>query len=460
MGAVTLAGAPICYNWPITIGSLAAVLVMMVAGIKVAGHDVFATSKRGKILQEILGNKYMSDREAMWAITKIVCTHKLQHLIVGSFLAASGAIVMHYTGMIAQRGPFRKQWHYGFVAASVVAGIVICFVGFWIIFRLRWKIKQFWLRYVSAMVISGAVCFLHFFGMLGATYIADHSKAESCLATWEMSMASPSAWTTHQMLVVALGIIVPSIALYFENLISQELIMTYDVTSSHQVSSRFADDKSKLKSFLTNNSCNDDAFGDEEDCGDDPFGVEANKPIADLFTDTTILAANITGFTAWSSMREPSQVFMLLETVYQTFDKIAKSHRVLRIETVGDSYVAVSGLPDPRKDHAVVMCRLARDFVTKMSILTQKLEVVLGPDTGDLNIRVGIHSGPVTAGILRAGDKAMFQLYGEVRHYTVQTCLACMFDTSLTCDLFLPTDHEPDFTLRNLWQCRARSSFQ
>jgi class 3 adenylate cyclase len=50
----------------------------------------------------------------------------------------------------------------------------------------------------------------------------------------------------------------------------------------------------------------------------------------------------------------------LLETVYP-FDEIAKRRRVFKVETIGDCYVAVCGLPDPRKDHAVVMARFARD---------------------------------------------------------------------------------------------------
>ena len=65
--------------------------------------------------------------------------------------------------------------------------------------------------------------------------------------------------------------------------------------------------------------------------------------------------ADIVGFTAWSSMREPAQVFTLLETIFHEFDYIAKRRRVFKVETVGDCYVAVAGLPDPRKDHAIVM---------------------------------------------------------------------------------------------------------
>jgi class 3 adenylate cyclase len=140
--------------------------------------------------------------------------------------------------------------------------------------------------------------------------------------------------------------------------------------------------------------------------------IHESKPIADLFPNTTVMFADISGFTAWSSVREPSQVFTLLETVYKAFDTNAKRRRVFKVETVGDCYVAVTGLPEPNKDHAAVMCRFARECLTQFNDLARKLEVVLGPDTGDLAIRVGLHSGPVTAGVLR-GDKSRFQLFGD-----------------------------------------------
>eukprot|EP00980_Cylindrotheca_fusiformis_P017450 scaffold5439_cov132-Cylindrotheca_fusiformis.AAC.9 len=142
-----------------------------------------------------------------------------------------------------------------------------------------------------------------------------------------------------------------------------------------------------------------------------------SKPIADLFPETTVMFADIVGFTAWSSMREPSQVFVLLESIYRDFDILAKKRKVFKVETVGDCYVAVCGLPEPRFDHAIVMSRFAAECVLKMADQVQALEVELGPDTADLGIRVGLHSGPVTAGVLR-GDRARFQLFGD----TVNTC--------------------------------------
>ena len=75
-------------------------------------------------------------------------------------------------------------------------------------------------------------------------------------------------------------------------------------------------------------------------------------------------------------------------------------------------FTTVAGLPEPRKDHAVAMAKFARECMDKMAILTRKLEVSLGPDTEDLELRIGLHSGQVTAGVLR-GERSRFQLFGD-----------------------------------------------
>jgi class 3 adenylate cyclase len=97
----------------------------------------------------------------------------------------------------------------------------------------------------------------------------------------------------------------------------------------------------------------------------------------------------------------------------RAFDETAKRRRVFKVETIGDCYVAVTGLPDPRKDHAVAMCRFARDCIFLMRKLVKQLEVTLGPDTASLDMRIGLHSGQVTGGVLR-GERSRFQLFGDV----------------------------------------------
>jgi hypothetical protein len=103
-----------------------------------------------------------------------------------------------------------------------------------------------------------------------------------------------------------------------------------------------------------------------------------SKPIADLFPNCTVMFADIVGFTAWSSVREPVQVFILLESVYHAFDTIANQRRVFKVETIGDCYVAVTGLPEPRKNHAIAMARFANACMIKMKKTVGKLEVTLG----------------------------------------------------------------------------------
>eukprot|EP00980_Cylindrotheca_fusiformis_P004290 scaffold918_cov126-Cylindrotheca_fusiformis.AAC.69 len=119
--------------------------------------------------------------------------------------------------------------------------------------------------------------------------------------------------------------------------------------------------------------------------------ISGSAPLADLFPSITVVFADISGFTAWSSAREPQQVFVLLETIYSAFDKIAYRHNVFKVETVGDCYVAAAGVPEPVDKHVVIACKFARDCLRKMKEATLKLEVTLGPDTGDLNLRIGIN---------------------------------------------------------------------
>jgi class 3 adenylate cyclase len=138
----------------------------------------------------------------------------------------------------------------------------------------------------------------------------------------------------------------------------------------------------------------------------------ASKPVACFFPEATVLYADISGFTAWSTSRAPEQVFVLLETLYGCFDKIAHRHGVYKVETIGDCYVAVAGLPDAQPLHAVTMTEFALECLQQMKLLLAKVGRKLGDDTNRLSMRFGLHSGPVTAGVLR-GDRARFQLFGE-----------------------------------------------
>jgi hypothetical protein len=138
----------------------------------------------------------------------------------------------------------------------------------------------------------------------------------------------------------------------------------------------FTSGKDRLQAFLL----------DGDDGSDDD-----DTPIADLFPHSTVFFADISGFTSWSSCREPAQVFILLQTIYQAFDLIAKHRKVFKVETNGDSYVAVCGLPKADETHFILMSRFASDCLSKFTVLTNKLEEKLGPGTAALGLRVGLH---------------------------------------------------------------------
>ena len=148
------------------------------------------------------------------------------------------------------------------------------------------------------------------------------------------------------------------------------------------------------------------------DNGMDHSKHKMSRPIAEKFAHATVLFADTAGFTQWSSSRQPEQVFQLLEKLFGALDKIALRRNVFKVETIGDCYMAVTGVPKFQPDHATIMAKFARDSLLRIRTVLAMLVDTLGPDTIELSMRIGLHSGEVTAGVLR-GEKSRFQLFGD-----------------------------------------------
>jgi len=149
---------------------------------------------------------------------------------------------------------------------------------------------------------------------------------------------------------------------------------------------------------------------------------DESATMPDLYVRTTVLQAQIKGFSAWSSLREPVTVFRFLECVFHSIDQVSDRKGVFKVETIAEgTYVAATGIPTQRKDHAVLMGRFATELQSLFSNLIEELEVVYGPDTGKLSLQIGIHSGPVTGGFLK-GKAPRFQLFGETATIARQLC--------------------------------------
>uniref|UniRef100_A0A7S2UU20 Guanylate cyclase domain-containing protein n=1 Tax=Attheya septentrionalis TaxID=420275 RepID=A0A7S2UU20_9STRA len=134
-------------------------------------------------------------------------------------------------------------------------------------------------------------------------------------------------------------------------------------------------------------------------------GVPAEAPIADFFPNVSVAFADLAGFTAWATTQAPNDVFLFLEALYWEFDQVAEFFGVFKVCAVGDCYLAATGLPEPMADHAKVITEFSIECLKKMEVVRERIP-------NNLQLRIGIHSGPVTAGILR-GRKSRFELYGD-----------------------------------------------
>ncbi len=101
----------------------------------------------------------------------------------------------------------------------------------------------------------------------------------------------------------------------------------------------------------------------------DTAAVRKGSPIADLLPEATVFFADLAGFTKWSSERKPTEVFGLLETIFGAFDSIAQRRKVFKVETIGDCYVAVTGVPEAQPDHALIMTKFSADCMLKLKQL-------------------------------------------------------------------------------------------
>ncbi|NOU24673.1 MAG: adenylate/guanylate cyclase domain-containing protein [Methylotenera sp.] len=127
--------------------------------------------------------------------------------------------------------------------------------------------------------------------------------------------------------------------------------------------------------------------------------------IADHYDSVTVMFADLIHFTQLSEKMPPLQLIDLLSQVFLRFDQLAEKYQVEKIKTIGDAYMVVSGAPVACVDHAHRIAEMAFD----MKIALQEVAVKTGLD---LNMRIGIHTGPVVAGVIGSA-KFSYDLWGD-----------------------------------------------
>jgi guanylate cyclase len=129
------------------------------------------------------------------------------------------------------------------------------------------------------------------------------------------------------------------------------------------------------------------------------------QTIADSFRSASILFADVVEFTPRAERLSAPEVVGLLDRLFGHFDGLVEGHDLEKIKTIGDAYMAAAGIPVPREDHARALALLALEMVQAVS--------AQGP-MGDLGLelRIGINSGPVVAGVI-GRKRFLYDLWGD-----------------------------------------------
>jgi len=127
--------------------------------------------------------------------------------------------------------------------------------------------------------------------------------------------------------------------------------------------------------------------------------------IADRFDEATVLFADIVGFTSISSRIPPTEVVNMLNQIFSTFDHLAERHGLEKIKTIGDAYMVAGGIPIDRVDHIESVANMAIDMLQAIHEMRSDLDI-------PLQIRIGINTGPVVAGVIGV-KKFIYDLWGD-----------------------------------------------
>jgi class 3 adenylate cyclase len=132
---------------------------------------------------------------------------------------------------------------------------------------------------------------------------------------------------------------------------------------------------------------------------------KGEKNIAGSYPEVTVLFSDLVGFTKMSAKKTAPELVKLLNDIFSRFDKRAELLGLEKIKTIGDAYMAVGGLPIPRSDHAEIVADMALGMYQDLAEFNQA-------NQQEIQMRIGIHSGPVVAGVI-GFTKFSYDLWGN-----------------------------------------------
>jgi class 3 adenylate cyclase len=220
-------------------------------------------------------------------------------------------------------------------------------------------------------------------------------KCAFAIATGQMVMWYPEEWTSPPSWIFTLTMVsfVATLSVYlFERTAKAEFAAQTEIRRAYQ---KLTIEQERSEGLLRNILPDKIACRLKND----------HQTIAETFTETTVLFADIVGFTELSSQICAHDLVELLNGVFSRFDRLAEHHGLEKIKTIGDAYLVVAGLPNPRADHGGVIAEMALDM--------QRVLGEFNAETGrDLSLRIGIHSGSVVAGVIGL-TKFAYDIWGD-----------------------------------------------
>ena len=127
--------------------------------------------------------------------------------------------------------------------------------------------------------------------------------------------------------------------------------------------------------------------------------------IADGIPEATVIFVDIVNFVQLSASMSPAAVIIVLNRIFSAFDALCEQYGVEKIKTIGDAYMLATGVPKPFAEHVHVAARIALD----MQELSQRMRM---REERSLSFRIGIHTGPVVAGVIGT-RKFSYDLWGD-----------------------------------------------
>ncbi|TYQ23722.1 HAMP domain-containing protein [Pseudanabaena sp. UWO311] len=133
--------------------------------------------------------------------------------------------------------------------------------------------------------------------------------------------------------------------------------------------------------------------------------TESGTIVADTFEEVTVLFGDIVSFTEFASSVTANELVNMLNEIFSEFDRLVDHYGLEKIKTIGDSYMAVGGLPVPRPDHAEAIASMALD-------MQQSICSFIRPDGNPFQMRIGMHTGQAVAGVIGT-KKFIYDLWGD-----------------------------------------------